>query len=74
MRIERTTELYSEIQRERWTSHKWYFLYKIITFFDVLVKTFFGHEGDSKANKTLRVSGKKQRKLRREKTAEPRQD
>ena len=58
MRIEHTAELYSENQRERWSSHQWYFLYKIITFFDVLLLV-------TKA--IQRGSGKKQRKLRREK-------
>ena len=59
MRIEHTAELYSENQRERWSSHQWYFLYKIITFFDVLLLV-------TKA--IQRGSGKKQRKLRREKS------
>ena len=65
MRIKHTTELYSEDQRERWSSHQWYFLYKIITFFDVLLLVTKAIQRQTKPQEE--VEKKKQRKLRRAK-------
>lgn len=62
MRIEHTTELYSENQRERWSSHQWYFLYKIITFFDVLLLVTKATQRQTKPQEEVEKKTKKAKK------------